>query len=99
MNFILTAAEESVEVAEEAIEDLLQYNLDDVYRVLSECSDKLSTISSQLTELQETEENILQYLQSSDLDSVCALLLLLVFFVLYKIVKSWSKGVRYGRVN
>lgn len=99
MSFFLTAAEESSEVIEEVVEEVLQYNIDDIYRVLSDCSDKLSTISNQLDELQETGENILQYLQSSDLDSVCALLLLLVLFKLLTIVKSWVKGVRHGRIS
>ena len=99
MGFFLTAAEESAEAVEEVVEEVLQYNIDDVYQVLSDCSDKLSTISNQLEELQGTGDDILQYFQSSDLDSVCALLLLLVFFMLMTIVKSWLKGVKRGRVS
>lgn len=99
MGFFLTAAEESAEAVEEVIEEVLQYNIDDVYRVLSECSDKLSTISNQLGELQETGTELLQLLRSSELDSICALLLLLVFFKLLMVVKSWLKGVRRGRIS
>lgn len=99
MVFFLTAAEEVVEESTEVIEEVLQYNIDDVYRILSECSDKLSTISNQLDALQRTGKAMLQYFQSSDLDSVCALLLLLVLFKSMTIVKSWLKGVRRGRIS
>lgn len=99
MGFFLTAAEEVVEESTEIMEEVLQYNIDDVYQVLSKCLDKLSAISVQLEKLQKTGENMLKFFQSSDLDFVCALLLLLVLFKLHKIVKSWLKGVRHGRIS
>lgn len=87
--FFLSSTEEPVEV----VEEILQYNIDDIYRVLSECSDKFSSISTKLGELQETGTELLQLLQSSFLDSLAALLLILVCYETMKIVRGWIKGV------
>lgn len=87
--FLLSSTEEPAEV----IEEVFEHNIDDIYRVLSECSDKLSSISIKLGELQETETELLQLLQSSFLDSLAALLLILVCYETMKLVRGWTKGV------
>lgn len=95
MNVFLSASEGVADTAEE----VLQYNVDDVYRVLSECSDKLGVISDQLTQLQETSFEMLQLLQNSFIDSLAALLLILVCYETMKIVRGWTKGVINHRRN
>ena len=87
--FILSSVEEPAEV----IEEVLKYTTDDIYRVISDCSDKLGDISLQLEKLQETETELLHLLQSSFLDSLAALLLILVCYETMKIVRGWMKGV------
>lgn len=77
----------------EIVEEILEYTTDDIYKVLSECSDKLSTISEQLGELQGIGTDLLQLLQSSFLDSLAALLLILVCYETMKMVRGWTKGV------
>lgn len=86
MMHILTSTEEPAEVLEEVVEEVLQYNTDDIYRVLSECSE-------QLDNLQQTGTELLQLLQSSFLDSLAALLFILVCYETMKIVRGWLKGV------
>ena len=83
---ILTSIEEPAEVLEEVVEEVLQYNTDDIYRVLSECSEQLDSLQQLGTEL-------LHLLQSSFLDSLAALLLILVCYETMKIVRGWMKGV------
>lgn len=90
-NLILTSTENGTEV----MEDVLQYNLDDIYHVLSECSDKLGEISSKLDALQEIGTELLQLLQNSFLDSIAALLLILVGFEIMRLVRGWTKGERF----
>lgn len=94
-NLILTSAEEGMEVLDTVVEEVLQYNLDDVYRVLSDCSDKLGDISDKLDALQEIGTELLQLLQSSFLDSIAALLLILVGFEIMRLVRGWTKGERF----
>lgn len=88
---ILTSTENGTEV----MEDVQQYKLDDIYHVLSECSDKLGEISSKLDALQETGTELLQLLQNSFLDSIAALLLILVGFEIMRLVRGWTKGERF----
>lgn len=95
MSFFLSSTEEPAEV----VEEILEHNIDDIYRVLSNCSDKLSTISVQLGELQETGAELLQLLQSSFLDSLAALLFILVCYETMKLVRGWTKGVISHRNN
>ena len=84
MRFFLTSTEEPLEVIEEVIE----YDINDVYLILAEISEKLDV-------LQETGTGILQLLQNSFLDSVAALLLLLVGFEIMRLVRGWTKGERF----
>lgn len=90
-NLVLTSIEDGTEVMEE----VLQYNLDDIYHVLSECSDKLGILSDKLDVLQETGTELLQLLQNSFLDSIAALLLILVGFEIMRLVRGWTKGERF----
>lgn len=83
----------SVEEPSEVIEEVLKYTTDDIYRIISDCSDKLGDISLQLEKLQKTGTELLQLLQSSFLDSLAALLLILVCYETMKIVRGWIKGV------
>ena len=92
---IMFSGEEELEVIEEVAEEISEYNLDDIYRVLSACSDELGDISGQLDALQETGEKLLQLLQSSFLDSIAALLLILVGFEIMRLVRGWTKGERF----
>lgn len=92
---MLSSTEEPVEV----IEEVLEYTTDDIYWVLSECSSQLNTISEQLGELQETGNELMKLLQSSFIDSLAALLLILVCFEMMKIVRGWSKGVIFHGRN
>ena len=86
---MLTAVEESTEV----IENVTEHNLDDVYQVLT-------TISNQLDSLQSTGTNLLQLLENSYLNSVAALLLILVGFEIMRLVRGWTKGERLnGRIG
>jgi len=87
--FLLTSAEEHTET----IEEVLQYSTDDIYRVLADCSEKLSAISNKLDGLQQTGTELLQLLKDSFIDSLVALLLILVCFEIMKIVRGWMKGV------
>lgn len=87
----LTSIEETTEIAE----DVYEYSIDDVYRILSSISDKLDNVSGQLTSLQEIGSDMLQLLQGSYLDSVAALLLILVGFEIMRLVRGWTKGDRY----
>ena len=98
-DLILSSAEDDPEVIEEVVKDVLQYNLDDIYRVLSDCSDKLEEISGKLDVLQETGTDLLQLLQSSFLDSIAALLLILVGFEIMRLVRGWKKGERINGRN
>lgn len=94
LSFIsLTSTEGTTEVIEEVVEEVLQYNTDDIYRVLSDCSNKLSAISNQLDMLQDTGNGILQLLQDSFIESLVALLFMLVCFEIMKLVRAWMKGV------
>lgn len=86
---------EEPEVIEEVVEEISEYNLDDIYHVLSDCSDKLGEISGKLDALQETGEKLLQLLQNSFLDSIAALLLILVGFEIMRLVRGWTKGERF----
>ena len=88
---ILTSVEETTEV----IEEVLEHDLDDIYRVLDSISDKLSDISLQLDSLQEIGTGILDVLQSSYLSSVAALLLMLVGFEIMRLVRGWTKGEKF----
>lgn len=86
---MLTAVEESTEV----IENVIEHNLDDVYQVLT-------TISNQLDSLQSTGTSLLQLLENSYLNSVAALLLVLVGFEIMRLVRGWTKGERLnGRIG
>lgn len=96
MNSILLSA---MEEPTEYIEEVLQYNTDDLYRVLSECSNELNNISNQLGELQELGSELLQLLQSSFIDSLAAFLLILVCFETMKLVRGWTKGVLFNGRN
>ena len=82
---------ESVEV----IEEVFEHNIDDIYYLLSGCLDKLGEISGKLDTLQETGTELLQLLQSSFLDSIAALLLILVGFEIMRLVRGWTKGERF----
>ncbi len=84
----------STEEAPEIVEEILEHNMDDVYRVLAGISDKLSDISVQMDELKETSAGILQVLQSSFLDTIAAFLLILVGFEIMRLVRGWIKGGR-----
>ena len=95
MNIIFTSAEEPAEV----LEEVLQYSTDDIYRVLSDCSDTLEDISDKLDVLQEIGTGLLQILQESFIDSLVALVLMLVCFEIWKLVRGWMKGVRIGGRN
>lgn len=86
---------ENVEETLEAVEPVTVHNLDDIYYVLSECSDKLGEISGRLDDLQEIGSQLLQLLQSSFLSSIAALLLILVGFEIMRLVRGWTKGDRY----
>lgn len=88
---ILTSAEETTEV----IEEVLEHNLDDIYRVLDGISDKLGDISQQLDNLQEIGTGILDVLQNSRLSSIAALLLILVGFEIMRLVRGWTKGDKF----
>lgn len=90
-SLILTSAEETTEV----IEEVLEHNLDDIYRVLDGISDKLSDISQQLDNFQEIGTGILDVLQSSRLNSIAALLLILVGFEIMRLVRGWTKGDKF----
>ena len=92
---LIMFSEEVPEVIEEIVEELPEHNLDDIYRVLSACSDKLGDISAKLDTLQEIGEKLLQLLQSSFLDSIAALLLILVGFEIMRLVRGWTKGERF----
>lgn len=88
-NILLSATEEQTEI----IEEVLQYTTDDLYRVLSDCSSELNNISNQLEALQELGSELLQLLRSSFIDSLAALLLILVCYETMKLVRGWTKGV------
>lgn len=68
------------------------YTVDDVYGALLEVSDKLDTLNIQMDSLDMLGEELLQFLQSSDLSSVPALLLILVGFEIIRLVRGWVKG-------
>lgn len=89
----------STEGTEEVIEEVLQYNLDDVYVLLQEISGELSNINSNLNSLELLGEKMLQLLQESFLDSIAALLLILVGFEILRLVRGWVKGERYNGRN
>lgn len=84
MNVFISAIEEPLEV----IEEIVEYDINDIYLVLSEISEKLDL-------LQETGSGILQLLQNSFLDSVAALLLILVGFEMMRLVRGWTKGEKF----
>lgn len=90
----LTSVEETTEVVEEIVEDVLQYSSDDIYQVLLEISDKLGAMNDKLDVLQETGTGILQLLQNSFLDSIVAFLLILVVFEFMRLIKSWTSSFR-----
>lgn len=89
----------SVEPTEEIIEDVLQYTTDDIYKMLSECSNKLSSIIVKMDELNETCSELMQLLENSFIDSVAALLFILVCFETMKLVRGWTKGVIFHGRN
>lgn len=84
MRMLFISAEEPLEV----IEEVLEYDINDIYLILEEISEKMDM-------LQETGTGILQLLQSSFLDSVAALLLILVGFEIMRLVRGWTKGERF----
>jgi len=96
MNILKLAAVTSAEESAEVLEEVLQYSTDDIYRVLSDCSDTLEDISDKLDVLQEIGSGILQLLQESFIDSLVALVLMLVCFEIWKLVRGWKKGVLLG---
>lgn len=81
----LTSTEEPVEV--------LQYTTDDLYRVLSDCANSLEDISGKLDALKSIGNNIFQLLQDSFIDSLVALVFMLVCFEIIRLVRGWMKGV------
>ena len=68
----------TVETIDEVVEGTLVYDIEDVYMALQE-------ISSQL-------DSLLQYLETSELNSVAALLLILIGFEIMRLVRGWLKG-------
>ena len=90
-DLVLTSEEEITEVVEEVIE----YDITDVYLLLEEISDKLGLMNDKLDGLQETGSGILQLLQSSFLDSVVAFLFILVCFEIMRLVRGWTKGEKF----
>ena len=89
--WVLSSAEEITEVVEEVIE----YDITDVYLLLEEISDKLGLMNDKLDGLQETGTGILQLLQNSFLDSVVAFLFILVCFEIMRLVRGWTKGEKF----
>lgn len=92
---ILTSVKETMEVVEEVVEEVFQYNTDDIYQVLLEISDKLGLINDKLDGLQETGSGILLLLQSSFLDAAVAFLFILVCFEIMRLVRGWTKGEKF----
>lgn len=88
---VLISGEETLEI----VEPVTVHNLDDIYYVLSDCSDKLGEISGKLDDLLEIGSQLLELLQSSFLSSIAALLLILVGFEIMRLVRGWTKGDRY----
>lgn len=84
IELLFTSEEEPLEL----VEEVLEYDINDIYMILVEISEKLD-------KLQETGTGILQLLQSSFLDSLAALLLILVGFEIMRLVRGWTKGERF----
>jgi len=84
IELLFTSAEKPLEL----VEEVLECDINDIYPVLVEICEKLD-------KLQETGTGILQLLQSSFLDSVAALLLILVGFEIMRVVRGWTKGERF----
>ena len=68
----------TVNTVEEVIEETSIYTTDDIYMELSEVSDKLDAL--------------LQYLQSSEINAISSLLLILIGFETMRLVRGWLKG-------
>lgn len=91
-NLFLSAVQESGEIVEEIVETVAEHNVDDIYELLSGISGQLSSISGHLSDISKTGKSILQLLNDSYLDSIAALLLILVGFEIMRIVRGWVKG-------
>ena len=85
----------SAEGTEEIIEEVLQYNTDDIYNMLQTLSGQLSELNNNLDSLELIGTQILQFLQESYLDSIAALLLILVGFECMRLVRGWMKGRKH----
>ena len=102
MNFarmLISAVEEPVEVIEDVVEEIIEYDINDCYKILEKISNKLTVISDQLDDLQETGTGILQLLQDSFLESLVAFLFILVCYETMKMVRGWTKGVIFHGRN
>ncbi len=68
----------TVETMEEIIETTSIYTIDDIYMALLEVSDKLDAL--------------LQFLESSEINAISSLLLILIGFETMRLVRGWLKG-------